>query len=149
MISLPLHPDVVKKALGKHAHFVEQLVRYVASNEGAGAIAKVATMWAQYQTANVGREGMSEEIVSKAHTHALTIMTLLFNTPRLQVSSLDLFDYSVLSDIVLVDGLIAICDLRDSIMSFVKDFEDPMDKAGYPWARTALRGLRELLEQAS
>lgn len=151
MISLPLHPDVVKNALGGNARFVEALVKYMTSREGEAAIAQVTTMWASYMTAQVVHEVMSEEDLQESHERALKIMTVLFDAPRLKLYT-DfgrVFDFSVLSDVNLVDALIAICDIRGDYRSCVKAFEDPMDTAGYPWARTALKGLRELLEQAS
>lgn len=152
LISLPLHPDVVKNALGKHAHFVEQLVKYMTSRDGEVAIAQVTTMWASFMTAQVVHEVISEVDLQEPRERALKIMGVLFDAPRLELytnSSCTVFNFSVLSDVNLVDALIAICDIRASYRSCVKAFEDPMDKAGYPWARTALKGLRELLAQAS
>lgn len=148
LIILPLHPEVVKKTLGKHAHLVEQLVKFMTSSEGERAIAQATTCWATFMTAQVVNGVMSEAELREPRERALMIMNALFDAPRLQLYSCSTFDFSVLSDVKLVDALIAICDVRD-YRTFIEAFEDPMDKAGYPWARTALKELRELLEQAS
>lgn len=144
MVALPLHADVVKKALGADATKVEALVRFMASREGERVIPQVATTWARYVTANTIYGNVSEADQEVNHQRALLIVTTLFNAPRLELYSYTPFDYSVLSNLELVDGLIAICELRD-YRSCVKEFEEPMDTIGYIWAKDALLNLRKLL----
>lgn len=147
MIVLPLHPDVVKRALGKGVEPAEKFVKFVASRKGIEVIARVNTMWAQSMTAHAGQGGMADTELSELHERAHKIMKVLFNIPRLKFSPLAPFDYTVLSDPELVDGLIAICELQD-YWSFDKDFTEPMEQFG-PWLQSSLMSLRKLLELAS